>query len=979
MIKKINIVFLSLLLLLSCEYYVAQKQANIWHFGLGQCVDFSSGNAVQVSGSAIQSFEGSASYCDPAGNLLFYTNGGGREPDISGQDGGHIWNRNNAVMYDMQGIEGGGFSSAQSSVVVEAPGQQNVYYVFTMDEIEYNIGASSSTNTSQPFGRGFSYFTVDMTLNGGLGGVVLANQNVFTPSAEGLCAIRHANNHDYWLLINQDTLGIGVYLLNSSGISLANVYSGVQSNFQIKASPNGRKVNVRNALLDFDPASGQLSNPITLNLTADYFEFSPNSQFLYAAVVLGIGDEIQLIQFDLDAANIPSTQTVIGTLNGGFSFPGQMQLAPDGKIYLLEHDLTVGIIVLNRIACPNLPSASLEQDILTLGNEQFIGLPNFPAWIFENYDATYVALGQDTLTLCTPGQTYTLDAQNPGATYQWSTGETTQIISVNSPGTYSVMVNGPCGSGSDQVVVTACPSNTNCIEFVPTGSIQTWIVPTGVNLIEVKMWGAAGGGGPDPINNAGGGGGYTEFTMEVTPGDQLEISVGTAGQVAVGNTGGIGGWPSGGNGGSGNRIESINGSPMEVGGAGGGGGATLIRTVPSNVLLAAAGGGGGAAFNRSGGGGGGLEAEYSATNNEYGLCGFGGTQTAGGSTASNEFCPHPVSGTAGSFLLGGIGATDLGGSSDRVGGGGGGDGYYGGGGGGSQDGCFGVGSPGGGGSGYVCNSCIGLTGFTQTAGFFGEPANVSDPLLLEYTGTATGSFNQNGGGGLVQICFSTGCITTTTYLTLNECNSYTSETGEVFTESCVFNYTLQSVSGCDSIISVNLTITEDPTITVTPSFATILQGDSIQIQANGAVTYQWSPVSGLSCSDCENPLASPNQTTSYTVTGTNAIGCTNSQSILITVLEDCKEVFIPTIFSPNADGFEVNEELCLFGNCINSFQLEIFNRWGEKVFESTDLSNCWDGFHEGNKAEAGVYVYKLVITKTNGERILDSGNITLVR
>ena len=69
----------------------AQKQANVWHFGNGQALDFSTGTPVQIGGSLMETFEGSASYSDSLVNLLFYTNGGGREPLFSGQDGGHIW------------------------------------------------------------------------------------------------------------------------------------------------------------------------------------------------------------------------------------------------------------------------------------------------------------------------------------------------------------------------------------------------------------------------------------------------------------------------------------------------------------------------------------------------------------------------------------------------------------------------------------------------------------------------------------------------------------------------------------------------------------------------------------------------------------------------------------------------------------------------------------------------------------------------
>ncbi|MFM8963191.1 MAG: hypothetical protein ACKOGD_05045, partial [Sphingomonadales bacterium] len=89
--------YLCLLLVLAKIGYT-QKEANVWHFGAGHSLDFNSGSPVQTSGSQIFTFEGSTSYCDENGNLLFYSNGGGRIP-ASGQDGGKIWNKNNEVMY----------------------------------------------------------------------------------------------------------------------------------------------------------------------------------------------------------------------------------------------------------------------------------------------------------------------------------------------------------------------------------------------------------------------------------------------------------------------------------------------------------------------------------------------------------------------------------------------------------------------------------------------------------------------------------------------------------------------------------------------------------------------------------------------------------------------------------------------------------------------------------------------------------------
>ena len=1044
---------LLLLLLLITKNMHAQKQANVWHFGTGQSIDFNSGEPVIVTGSSIFTFEGSSSYCDSLGNLLLYTNGGGREPDFSGQDPGHIWNRNNGVIYNMQGTEGGGFSAAQSSVIVEAPGQPNLYYVFTMEEIEFTIGASFEINTAQPLGRGLRYFTVDMTLNGGLGGVVQADQSVYLPSYESLCAIRHENQSDYWILMNQDSSGIGVYSLTSAGFQLNNIYTDLGGNGSlIKASPDGEKVIFDSNLLEFNPATGQLSNPVQIDIDAIAYEFSHNSRYLYETT--SENSLISVVRFDLEALNIPASQESVGNISSElFPLVGQMQLAPDGRIYFVEASFNQ--VLLHRINCPNTETPSVEEAALSFQTDIFFGLPNFPAWIFQNNDDLTVSLGPEQLQLCENQFPFTLNAQNPGASYLWSTGATSQTIQINQAGEYWVQVTGLCGIGTDTITISPCSASSECIVFEPTGATQSWTVPVGVDSITVKMWGAAGGAGSSPSNNGGGGGGYTEFSMPVVPGDVLQIEVGTGGVRSIENAGGVGGWPAGGAGGTGNRNEVVFGVPSDIGGAGGGGGRSLIRMIGSlNQLLAVAGAGGGAAFGRYGGGGGGLDADYTVASNLFSVNGFGGTQTAGGAPGNNEICPPPTFGSPGIAFAGGVGATDI--VELNTGGGGGGDGYFGGGGGSSHDGCFGVGSTGGGGSGILCSTCPGLNGLTQTAGFFGEAANNTDPLLTSYPGTATGLDGQNGGGGLVQICYtsSNDCLPVSLSLTQVSCGSYTSNSGVFYTSSGIYTEIFPAENGCDTTLTINLTINPDPELVVTvqptgcdnasgtaavtvvqgtpsytylwtpggstsdsisglsfgnysvlvtdgngctavgpgnveiepgpqisvvPDNATITAGDSIQLTASGGLTYLWSPVSGLSCTDCVSPIASPSVTTTYTVTGFDAAGCLNTALVTITVEERCGEVFIPTIFSPDGSGPIQNETLCIEGNCIRELVYEVYNRWGQQIFQTQSIDSCWDGTFNGKPVDAGAYVYRAVIILNDGTSKEESGIITIIK
>jgi hypothetical protein len=92
------------------------------------------------------------------------------------------------------------------------------------------------------------------------------------------------------------------------------------------------------------------------------------------------------------------------------------------------------------------------------------------------------------------------------------------------------------------------------------------------------------------------------------------------------------------------------------------------------------------------------------------------------------------------------------------------------------------------------------------------------------------------------------------------------------------------LNGClSSTVTFTITVYPLPQISITPPSATITQGNSVNLTASGAMSYNWSPTTGLSCVNCANPVASPNTTTTYTATGTNFYGCTSSSSVQIIV------------------------------------------------------------------------------------------------
>ncbi|HEU4717115.1 MAG TPA: gliding motility-associated C-terminal domain-containing protein, partial [Bacteroidia bacterium] len=159
--------------------------------------------------------------------------------------------------------------------------------------------------------------------------------------------------------------------------------------------------------------------------------------------------------------------------------------------------------------------------------------------------------------------------------------------------------------------------------------------------------------------------------------------------------------------------------------------------------------------------------------------------------------------------------------------------------------------------------------------------------------------------------------------------------------------------------------------------ATITAGQSTQLNGSGGVNYSWSPSTGLSCTNCQNPLASPSVTTTYTLTVTDSTGCPATDTVTVFVDIDCGTVFVPNAFSPNGDN--QNDVLFVRGACIQYMDFSVYNRWGERVFHSTDPAVGWDGTWRGVPCEDAVFMYVLKGTLLDGTQIDQKGNVSLIK
>jgi gliding motility-associated-like protein len=163
---------------------------------------------------------------------------------------------------------------------------------------------------------------------------------------------------------------------------------------------------------------------------------------------------------------------------------------------------------------------------------------------------------------------------------------------------------------------------------------------------------------------------------------------------------------------------------------------------------------------------------------------------------------------------------------------------------------------------------------------------------------------------------------------------------------------------------------------------TIYSGQSVQLHSTFTPTgvYSWQPTQSLDDPTSMNPTATPNQTTTYVLTITDNNGCIHFDSVKVTVLEVlCDEpyIFVPNAFSPDNDG--QNDQLYVRGKMIDKVNFLVYDRWGEKVFESSDTKKGWDGHFKGKLCEPGVFVYYLEATCFNKAVYIKKGNITLIR
>ena len=198
-----------------------------------------------------------------------------------------------------------------------------------------------------------------------------------------------------------------------------------------------------------------------------------------------------------------------------------------------------------------------------------------------------------------------------------------------------------------------------------------------------------------------------------------------------------------------------------------------------------------------------------------------------------------------------------------------------------------------------------------------------------------------------------------------------------------YSLTITNAAGCK--VDTSFVIGNDSafSLSVFPTDTTIQLGNSAAIMAiphgDGISFMYWDPSEYVQCDTCASTSAAPIQTMLYHVSVVSDSGCTAVDSILVNVVP-FYNIFIPNVFTPNGDGN--NDEFQVFGQKSDwkEFNIKMFDRWGEKVFESNDMNFLWNGMYKGKPLPMQVLVYEVHLTfLDNHTAQLYKGSVTLVR
>ncbi|HEY0356071.1 MAG TPA: PKD domain-containing protein, partial [Flavisolibacter sp.] len=187
-------------------------------------------------------------------------------------------------------------------------------------------------------------------------------------------------------------------------------------------------------------------------------------------------------------------------------------------------------------------------------------------------------------------------------------------------------------------------------------------------------------------------------------------------------------------------------------------------------------------------------------------------------------------------------------------------------------------------------------------------------------------------------------------------------------------YTYQSSNGCSNYKEQVVNVYPVPLVDAGPD-RYVLQGGNAVLAGSGSgnnINYSWSPATWLDDAGIAQPVVTPQDDMTYTLTVTSSDNCSASDQVVVKFL---REPAIPNTFSPNGDGVH-DKWVIKYLESYPGATVEIFNRYGQPVFKSVGYSTPWDGSYKGKPLPAGTYYY--LINPKNGRKQM-SGFVDIIR
>ena len=183
---------------------------------------------------------------------------------------------------------------------------------------------------------------------------------------------------------------------------------------------------------------------------------------------------------------------------------------------------------------------------------------------------------------------------------------------------------------------------------------------------------------------------------------------------------------------------------------------------------------------------------------------------------------------------------------------------------------------------------------------------------------------------------------------------------------------ITTTKGCSDTAIKNIQVYALP-VANAGNDTTIRMGQSAQLNGSGGITYNWSPTGSLNNPALQNPLATPQQTTQYSLIVIDQNGCSNTDSVIVKLLGEY-DFIASNLVTPNEDGYNDFwhiENITAYPEC----QISVFNRYGIPVFTTSAYSNNWDGTFEGSQLPDGTYYYVITCPDTDE---LFKGHLTIL-